>query len=115
MLDGCWHSTTALTTRNETTGEVERVQEWRLCFDRGGHGRQTIRWSSGRTCTGPMAAGFSGEELRLTDTDHCAGPLTTLRRGLFECQRVNDAEATCTRTDTEGPAAGAHQTGRFVR
>ena len=116
MLDGCWHNSSQLNTRNEASGEVEAVREWRLCFDRSGHGRQTIVWNGGGTCDGSLSANFSDEgQLRLADAANCSGPGKNLRRGTFVCRRIDDEEADCTRTQTEGPNSGAHLQGRFHR
>ena len=116
MLEGCWRSTTPMSTQEEATGRVRQVTRWRLCFDRAGHGRQSISWSDSRSRQGSMRAAFAdNSKLKLTDTERCNGTGVVLRMGRFECERISDNEANCTRTDVEGPAAGGQQYGRFMR
>ena len=115
MLDGCWHNTTPLNLRSIATGQVLGAREWRLCFDQSGAGRQTLTFTDGQSCDGPLTAAFSGERLVLTDRESCRGRSHSLVRGKMECVRESGTEATCTRTDSEGPTAGVHQTGKFRR
>lgn len=116
MLEGCWHSSTRMETRDLATDRVHAVEEWRLCFDRNGRGHQSIRWTDQSVCTGPQSANFlQDDQLLLQDTARCGASGRNLRRGTFTCRRINDTEATCVRTDVEGPAIGRGQTGRFSR
>lgn len=115
MLDGCWHNTTQLSLRDIGTGQVHSVREWKLCFDHVGNGRQTIQKDNGQNCEGLLGASFQGQQLVLNDKDRCQGEKFNLVRGKMECTRVNENEATCTRTDVEGPGAGLHATGKFIR
>ncbi len=116
MLDGCWHSTTQMVLKDEATGRRKRVAEWLLCFNRQGRGTQTVRIDDGEVFKGPQRASFSDDgQLTLADTDRAVSAQGRLRRGRFECRRVSDKEAVCERTDVEGPAAGARQSGRFSR
>ena len=52
MLDGCWHNVTELSTVDERTHLVRKVSEWKLCFDRSGHGQQSISYPDIATCHG---------------------------------------------------------------
>ena len=115
MLDGCWHNTTRLMLRNIGTGQTLEAREWKLCFDQSGNGRQTILYSDGRSCDGPLGASFRGDQLVLTDREQCRGRGANLMRGKMECTRNSGTEATCTRTDLEGPGTGTSQTGQFKR
>jgi hypothetical protein len=117
MLEGCWRNITNLVTQDSRTHQIQQVDQWRLCFDRSGSGHQTITWTDGITCQGPMRATFSNDShLVLTDTARCsAASRRFLYVGRFECERISDSEATCIRTDTEGPGAGNRQGGRFMR
>lgn len=95
MLKGCWHSTTRLTTVETSTGVRSNVETWEWCCDAAGRGRQSIRWTDGKTCTGPMAGSFSESNmLVMTDTSPCTGG-RTMFRGRTECTRLSDSEATC--------------------
>lgn len=115
MLEGCWRNTTQLMLREIGTGQTLGAREWKLCFDQSGNGRQTIVYSDGRTCEGPLGASFRGEQLVLTDREQCRGRGANLMRGKMECTRTSGSEANCARTDLEGPAAGHSQTGKFKR
>jgi hypothetical protein len=117
MLEGCWRNTTQLTTHDVNTGAVRDVRQWQLCFDRSGNGHQTLVWTDGVTCQGPMRATFSDDShLILTDSARCtAASRRFLYGGRFECERISGSEATCIRIETEGPGIGTRQSGRFMR
>ena len=116
MLDGCWHNSTQLNMRREEDGLVRSVQDWKMCFNHGGYGRQSIRLTDGSSCDGGISAGFGRENrLLITDETKCTGPNVLLRAGRFECTRISDDEADCIRTTTDGPATGQQSHGRFRR
>jgi hypothetical protein len=117
MLEGCWRNITHLETHDASTGALRDVRQWQLCFDRSGNGRQTLVWTDGVTCQGPMRATFSDDShLVLTDSARCtAASRRFLYGGRFECERISDSEATCIRIETEGPGIGTRQSGRFMR
>jgi hypothetical protein len=116
MLVGCWRSITQLRTRDVGTNVIYDVRQWQLCFDRSGNGRQTVLWTDGASCQGPMKAIFSDDShLVITDSARCFGPRRPLYLGRFECERISDSEATCTRMNTEGPEQWSRDSGRFMR
>ena len=82
-----------MNTQEEATGRVMSVTRWRLCFDRAGHGQQTITWPD-RTCQGDMRAVFGNDgKLTLSDTERCHAGHNFLRREFFVCERISDNEA----------------------
>ena len=118
LLEGCWHNVTQMNTRMIETGQIFSVENWQICFDRAGHGRQTIRWNDGVRCTGPATATFANDnDLVMTDLERCRSDTggRFVFRGKFACTRISDNEATCIRTGIEGQSQGDHQAGRFVR
>lgn len=116
LLEGCWTNTTPMNTVDEATRHTHHVKSWKLCFDRSGHGQQTILWEDGSQCKGPLAAKFTDDnQLTLTDTERCALPHSFLYRGQSQCRRESDVEAQCDRVDLEGFARGSHQQGNFHR
>lgn len=116
MLEGCWHSSTRMKITSIDTGLVRTAQEWQLCFDRNGRGKQAIRLTDQSVCTGPQSASFLPDNsLLLEDTARCSGRGLSLLRGTFTCRRDNETEATCLRKNVEGPSIGQGQTGRFFR
>ena len=115
MLEGCWRSTTTMNTQEEATGRVMSVTRWRLCFDRAGHGQQTITWPD-RTCQGDMRAVFGNDgKLTLSDTERCHAGHNFLRRGSSCASGSATTKPDCVRTNVEGPASGGQQHGRFMR
>ncbi|KAA5612179.1 hypothetical protein F1189_10980 [Rhodovastum atsumiense] len=114
MLEGCWRNITSMRTIDMKTRVVNEVRDWKLCFDRSGHGQQTVSWGDGDVCQGSLRASFAeGGKLTLTDAEHCTGPGKGLVLGQTECRRDSDFEATCLRRDLEG--GRGKQTGRFRR
>lgn len=116
MLNGCWHSTTQMHLQRESDGLVHNVEEWKLCFDSHGQGQQTIRWTGGGGCQGPLRASFSDANLlRIEQPARCVGPEENVYRGVFECRRTSNSDAICELKQTEGNRVGTSQTGRFSR
>ena len=114
MLDGCWRNTTDMQTRDVNTDRVNPVRSWEMCFDRSGTGRQTIIWTNGMRCDGPLRATFEGPIVRFTEPARCSGSTSLTYLGRHECRRLNDSEAECTRIQLDGRSTGG-QTGRFRR
>ena len=112
MLEGCWRNTTDLTTRAIETEERNAVQSWEMCFDKAGSGRQTMRWTDGLQCEGPLQARFEGGKMQIAEPERCDG-----KRRLFpakhECTRISDNEANCERAEIANPRN--RQSGRFRR
>jgi hypothetical protein len=115
MLEGCWHRHTNMATRELRTGEIHSVRDWQICFDRQGHGRETILWSDGARCENPLRAQFNPDNtVRIRDLQRCSGT-RSLVLGDWVCQRISENEASCPRTDLEGPGAGRSMPGQFRR
>ena len=115
LLEGCWSNVMEMRTRDYETGRVGRVRSWRLCFDRQGRGRQSLVWTDGARCDGPIRARFEGSRMRIEEPENCSAPGRSLYRARWECERLDDSEASCRRTDIEGPGRGNQQSGRFRR
>jgi hypothetical protein len=119
MLDGCWHRYTNMSTHDVNTGQTNPVKEWTVCFDRQGHGQQTVVWGDGVRCQGKLQAQFNADDtLNIHESEPCkAGPPSG--RGLIPadwmCRRQSDSEATCSRTELEGPGKGSSHPGQFRR
>jgi len=115
MLEGCWRSTFKFPTITDSgvTGEVE---QWQMCFDRSGHGHQSMKWTSGLSCEGGLQASFiGGGHLAIRDTERCHGDQNSFYMGTSECDRVDDRHANCIRTQTEGSRRGVQVKGFFLR
>jgi hypothetical protein len=97
MLEGCWDRITNLSTHDTRTGQLDRVASWRICFDRAGSGRHSVRYESGQTCSGPVRARFGpNEKLIMEDQSNiqCDRNFYIFRAN-SECTRTNDKEAQC--------------------
>jgi hypothetical protein len=116
MLEGCWHRYTNMVTKVIATGEVEPVTEWKICFDRAGRGHQSIVWSNGQRCQNPLRAEFRPDNtVHIRDLERCRGPGFFFVRGEATCHQVSETEASCPRTELEGPDAGHVVSGEFRR
>jgi len=116
MLEGCWHRYTNLVTRNLTTGEKMSVREWKICFNRQGQGEETIVWSDGQRCQNRMQAQFNPDgDVNIRDLERCRSAQGSLVLGEWVCHRVSDTEASCPRTELEGPGRGRTIPGQFRR
>jgi hypothetical protein len=103
MLDGCWHKYTSMQTTEIGTGKKRSVREWTLCFDRSGHGKQTIIWDDDARCENELSARFNGgDRLGLSDKRNCAGTRSLVLTD-SNCQRISDSEAVCDMKNREGP------------
>lgn len=107
MLQGCWNLDSDYRTRDVDTGRIDTVRAWRMCFDANGRGRQTMTYSNGRRCEGPVAGRFEGRELLIDDTADlpCEGSYRVLHR-LGRCERAGDDRAECITRNIRGPAGG---------
>ncbi len=92
LLEGCWNLTSDVQIVSGN-GHSEAAALWKMCFDRGGAGKQTEA-AVNRSCTGPLAATFSGDLLVITMPTRCAGELNMVLAEL-RCRRVGDAQADC--------------------
>jgi hypothetical protein len=105
MLEGCWSRISNMVVRSVATGRPLSVANWRLCFDRAGHGTQTITLREGGRCTGSVQATFDDERVLMRAT-RCTGPGFFFVRSQQDCTRTSDEEATCIGRDLEGPGVG---------
>lgn len=68
LLEGCWQLDSDYSLRHEITGEPVTVTEWEACFDGAGTGSQSIAFTDGVQCEGPIYAAFNdGGALLLQD------------------------------------------------
>jgi hypothetical protein len=117
MLDGCWENTTLLLLVLERTNEQKKVKTWKMCFtpDHPGSGTQEITMDDGDHCEQALTAHFDGDKLIFEDVGRCPFGQAPLRHGTMTCLRTSDSEADCKRIDSDGPAAGVPQPGKFRR
>ena len=92
LLEGCWNLTSEVQIVSRD-GHSEAAALWKMCFDRAGVGKQTEA-ATNRSCTGPLAAAFSGDVLVITMPARCSGELNMVIAEL-KCRRVGDAQADC--------------------
>jgi hypothetical protein len=108
MLQGCWNLDSDYRTRDVDTGRIDTVRSWRMCFDAGGRGRQTMIYSNGRRCEGPVAGRFEGQTLIIDDTADlpCQDRYRVLHR-VGRCERAGDDRAECVTRSLNAPRGGA--------
>jgi hypothetical protein len=116
MLEGCWHRFSNMTVREDPSGVLRPVESWRICFDRGGNGTQTITLKDASHCTGTVRTTFQ-EDHMITSADRCTGPGFDMGfvRSEQDCTRISDDEASCIGKNLEGSMAGATSESRFRR
>lgn len=115
MFEGCWNLYTSMSLFNEDRTRRSAVTTWRMCFDRGGQGTQTVAAEDGRGCTGPITAQFDGNAFKVTEPTNCRGPNLVLTRSERVCTRLTDTEADCVGRNLQGDRAGTPYSGRFRR
>lgn len=59
LLEGCWELDSRFVTTNRQTGEQSRYNNWSMCFDGGGNGREEMRADNGNTCSGSVTGSFN--------------------------------------------------------
>lgn len=60
LLEGCWELDSEFVTTNTTTGEETKYNQWVMCFDENGNGREEMRAANGNSCEGPVTGVFDG-------------------------------------------------------
>lgn len=58
VLEGCWELDSEFVTTNTTTGAETKYNQWTMCFDRNGNGREEMRAANGNSCEGPVTGAF---------------------------------------------------------
>lgn len=97
FLEGCWALESDYRVKHVQTGAVRRVASWQVCFDRAGHGRQTLTFDDGQSCSGPMSGAFGDQgRLMLRDAGNvpCADNTFIYERHMT-CERTDGAHAHC--------------------
>jgi hypothetical protein len=97
LLEGCWTLDSNYRLRDITTGDITTVDDWQVCFDDEGVGRQQFQLSNGATCDGPISGSFDAEgALRLDDQSdiECSDDTRIFQRQIV-CERAGDGTATC--------------------
>lgn len=61
LLEGCWDLDSQFSTTNRQTGRVTNYNEWQMCFDQAGRGREVLRATGGATCEGPISGRFNAD------------------------------------------------------
>lgn len=61
LLEGCWELESRFVTTNRETGQQSRYNEWVMCFDASGRGREDMFADNGNSCSGPVQGHFNGD------------------------------------------------------
>ncbi len=107
MLEGCWNLDSNYSTRDVRTGQLSRVSTWRMCFDRTGHGRQTLTYDNGASCEGTVTGSFAEGGLRISDDADvaCSNQTRIFRRDAI-CERRSDSRAECQSRQPDNASGG---------
>lgn len=103
VMEGCWQLDSDYSITNLESGDVLSVNDWQVCLDAAGAGRQTMRFDESITCEGPVQASFNAEG-RLVIADQGNLPCSN-RFQIFErvttCSLDPSGGADCVSTQVE--------------
>lgn len=109
LLEGCWNLDSQLSIRDVSTNRASPVQSWKMCFDARGVGRQTLVFTNGQRCEGPVTGSFaSSGALQVDDGSDlsCSGGFTIFRR-VGTCTLNRNGTAACTSTQPSQRNSGS--------
>lgn len=103
LLDGCWELDSEFVTTNTTTGAETKYDQWIMCFDESGAGREEMRASNGNSCQGPVTGSFDGSGALIIEEP---GDLTCSDGGFIyrlrsSCELNDGGTANCVVTQPE--------------
>ena len=106
FLEGCWTLITNYSITRTDTGQVFDTQDWEMCFDGSGLGRQRLSFDDGNmTCSGMVRAQF-GPDDTLTLIDRGNVPCdngSAIDQRILTCERLPDGTADCDTQHTSPP------------
>lgn len=94
MLDGEWRRFSNMRAYRIGSGEEMGVRSWTFRFDTVGAGIQSLTWTNGSTCNGPVQAHFEDGDTLVLDAEACTGPETFVAT-VFRCRRIDARVANC--------------------
>ena len=113
-LEGCWEQVSDLSLEVRETGELITVASWEVCFADDGRGSQTMVFTSGVQCSGPVIASFADDDtLQIADTDHipCDNGSYNVA-STTTCKLAGGETAECIRSDQDNSQNAAPVTMR---
>ena len=93
FLEGCWTLISPQTVQDRR--RTRPIGDWRICFDQGGNGQQSLAIADGEFCQGAVRADFAGNELSLTSIGDLRCRRGTIPQILQDCTRLADGTAEC--------------------
>ncbi|MEO0344456.1 MAG: hypothetical protein AAF198_13565 [Pseudomonadota bacterium] len=69
-LYGCWDLDQTYRTRDVDTGQIRTYNDWQVCFDTKGQGKQRMLADDGTVCAGPVTAAMSGDRLSILEAEN---------------------------------------------
>lgn len=117
LLEGCWVLDSAYSTVNRQTGRTTNYNEWTICFDANGAGRETMRATDGATCEGPLQGEFNSQgALMIVEPQNlgCSNGTFIYRREMA-CSVDAVGNATCDGTQPEYSGNTTSSTTRLRR
>ncbi len=67
LLEGCWELDSRFVTTNRRTGVKTDYNQWTMCFDASGNGREEMRADNGNSCAGPVTGAFAADGSLIID------------------------------------------------
>ena len=97
VLEGCWALDSEFRTRDVRTGRVTFYNQWNMCFDENGNGREQMRATNGTTCNGPVTGNFDGGgNLVINEPGNLrCGDGSAIFRRVTSCQVNPNGTASC--------------------
>ncbi len=105
-LQGCWNLDSDYELRDQRTGVMVRVDNWRMCFDTSGSGDQSLAFTDGVACQGGVSAGFGQDTLIIRDNGNvpCTRGIHVVERRLT-CRIAGNRSAHCVQSHPSTPNA----------
>lgn len=98
LLEGCWSLVSDYRIRDEDTGVLHPVDNWRMCFDDSGAGTQTLVFEDGSVCeSNRVRAEFNQNgDLVIGDNEDlvCSDRYIIYERDMT-CVLIQDGSASC--------------------
>ncbi len=97
VMEGCWQLSSDYAVRDINTGAITHFRYWRICFDKNGKGRETMRSTTGTLCRGNLRGRMPGNgtlTMREPGNLQCDNNSSIFRRDIT-CRINNHGVAVC--------------------
>lgn len=114
VLKGCWELDSDLVMADHRTGAITRFNQWNVCFDGNGKGKETLKATNGATCSSSLSGNFDGQgQLVIHEPANvpCSNGVYIYRRDIT-CTVDGNGKAKCS---SRQPEVGGYSTAVGLR